>query len=176
MKKAYPHFQAPKQLMEGLSTIRKGAHTTYNVNYHIVWIPKYRKSVLQGRNLKSVLEDVIRGQSEEYNWQVLAFEAQPDHIHLFLSVPPSIPVSKVANQLKGYSSIVLRRAFPELKKKLGDSLWAEGYYVSTAGYISEDKVKRYIEEQQNQLRRQRIKEDIAQNTQRTLWQSRGVSD
>jgi len=170
MHNKYPHFEAPKQLMQGLSTIRSGAHTKYNVNYHIVWIPKYRRAVLTARTLKIVLEDIVRGQAETYNWQVLAFEIQPDHIHCFMSVPPSCPVSKVANQLKGNTSITLRRIFPDLKRQLGASLWADGYYVSTAGYISEDKVKRYIEEQQKQIRKQEIQDAIKTNTQRTLWQ------
>lgn len=173
MKKAYPHFEAPKQLMQGLSTIRKGAHTTYNVNYHIVWIPKYRKAVLTGRTLRMVLEDIIRGQSESFDWQVLAFEIQPDHIHCFVSVPPAFAVSRVVHQLKGNTSRQLRRIFPDLKRQLGASLWADGYYASTAGYISEDKVKRYIEEQQIQVRKQEMQKAIKSNTQKTLWKYGG---
>ena len=133
-----------------LDTIRTEAHTTYNVNYHIVTIPKYRRQILRHPKFKEILKDIIVGQAEEKECQVLAFEVQPDHIHLFLSVPPKYSASQIVKQLKGNSSRQLRRIFPDLIKQynLGEHLWAKGFFVSTAGYISEDKVKRYIEEQQ----------------------------
>ena len=148
----FPHHQNPP--VEKLDTIRKEAHTTYNVNYHIVWIPKYRRHILAEKKIRPILEDIIRGQSESREWQVLAFEMQPDHIHLFISVPPKVSASYVVNILKGNTSRQLRRIFPDLIKKyyLGASLWADGYFVSTAGYISEDKVKRYIDEQEKHAR------------------------
>lgn len=164
----YPHHKSPTE--QDLDTIRKAAHTTYNVNYHIVWIPKYRKAVLKRPALKRILEETIRGQCEDRDWNVLALEIQPDHIHCFVSVPPKWSISQVANQLKGYSSIVLRRIFPELKKWLGRSLWADGYYVSTAGFISENKVKRYIEDQIHHLRQQEYKQRYGGN-QRLLSQT-----
>lgn len=140
-----------------LDTIRKEAHTTYNVNYHFVWIPKYRRQILGERKIRPILEEIVRGQSESRNWKVLAFEMQPDHIHYFVSVPPKVAPSYVANIIKGNTSIQLRRIFPDLiqKYQMGGSLWADGYYVSTAGYISEDKVKKYIDEQ---IKHQRMRE------------------
>lgn len=174
MRNLYPHHQEPSK--ETLSTLRSGAHTRYNVNYHMVWIPKYRKKVLVGRNRKQILEEIIRGNCADNDWGVLAYEAQPDHIHLFVSVPPSTPASKVANQLKGVTSIQLRRIFPELKREMGTktrfatSLWADGYYVSTAGYISEDKIKKYIDEQSKQEKRQSVVKAIREKLQKTLYQ------
>ncbi len=152
-----PHIEMPQHINpseEKMDTIRTEAHTTYNVNYHIVTIPKYRRQILRHANFKEVLDQIIRGQSEARGWQVLAFEIQPDHIHLFISVPPKIPVAYVVKLLKGNSSIQLRRVFPNLIKQynLGEHLWAKGYFVSTAGYISEDKVKRYIDEQMRHAR------------------------
>jgi putative transposase len=121
--------------------------------------------------IKEILEETIRGQCEDRKWNVLALEIQPDHIHCFVSVPPKWSISQVANQLKGYTSIVLRRSiFPELKKWLGKSLWADGYYVSTAGFISENKVKRYIEDQIHHLRQQQYQEQFG-GRQKTLSQS-----
>jgi putative transposase len=142
---------------EKLDTMRKEAHTTYNVNYHFVWIPKYRRQILREKNLKRILEEIIRGQAESRDWIPLAFEVQPDHIHFFVSVPPKVAPSYVMNIIKGNSSRQIRRIFPDLiqKYKLGGSLWADGFFVSTAGYISEDKVKRYIDEQ---IKHQRMRE------------------
>ena len=143
--------------VDKLNTMRTEAHTTYNVNYHIVTIPKYRRQILRHPKFKEILKDIIVGQAEEKECQVLAFEVQPDHIHLFLSVPPKYSASQIVKQLKGNSSRQLRRIFPDLIKQynLGEHLWAKGFFVSTAGYISEDKVKRYIEEQ---IKHQRMHE------------------
>lgn len=137
-----------------LDTIRTEAHTTYNVNYHIVTIPKYRRQILRDPQFKDILKEIWEGQAESRGWKSLAFEIQPDHIHSFLSVPPKTPVSYVVKILKGNSSIQLRRIFPKLIQRygMGKHLWAKGFFVSTAGYISEDKVKRYIEEQKKHER------------------------
>jgi len=151
----YQHHTNPSE--QKLDTIRTEAHTTYNVNYHIVTIPKYRRQILRERGFTDIFEEIVRGQCESRNWKVLAFEVQPDHFHLFVSVPPKTPASYVANIVKGNTSRQLRRIFPKLIQKynLGEHLWAKGFFVSTAGYISEDKVKRYIEEQ---IKHQRMHE------------------
>ena len=168
MKNQYPHFATEPHFNEKLDTIRKEAHTTYNVNYHFVWIPKYRKKILHGRNFKRILEEIIRGQAESRQWKVLAFEIQPDHIHLFVSVPPKVSASYVANILKGNSSIQMRRMFPILKKEMWKQLWADGFYVSTAGYISEEKVKRYIDEQMRHARAKEWQEQHPTGRQTTI--------
>lgn len=144
---SYPHFKPTDELHKELATLRVGQHVKYNINYHIVWIPKYRKKVLDNAKLKEVLADILKGQSEERGWKVLALEIQPDHLHLFLSVPPNIAVANVVNLLKGNSSRQLRLVFPHLKAIVKKSLWADGYYVSTAGFVSQAQVKKYIDAQ-----------------------------
>lgn len=148
----YPHFKPTEELKKELKTVRTGSHTTWNINYHIVWIPKYRKPLLKHAKLKEILESILRGQSESRGWKVLALEIMPDHIHIFLSVPASYSVSQVVNQLKGNTSIQLRRVFPYLKSLIKKSLWADGYYVSTAGFVSQEQVRRYILEQDKRLK------------------------
>jgi putative transposase len=116
-----------------------------------VWIPKYRKPLLKHEKAKEILEKILRGQSESREWEVLAIEIQPDHLHLFLSVPPSWSPSEVINILKGNTSRQLRLVFPFLKTIIRKSLWADGYYVSTAGYVSQEQVRKYIDEQSRRL-------------------------
>jgi putative transposase len=173
MKNQYPHFKPSDNLGKELSTIRSGGHSKYNINYHVVWIPKYRKALLVNPKLKGILEEILRGQSEARDWHVIALEIMPDHIHLFISVPPSIDISKVVNQLKGNSSIQLRRIFPELKAKVRKHLWAKGYYASTAGFVSQDKVQKYILAQyEAQRRAKQLKRQVAKKEpQRTLQHS-----
>ena len=147
----YPHFKPTEELHKELNTIRSDQHVKYNINYHIVWIPKYRKKLLANPEVKRVLTDILKGQSESRGWKVLALEVMPDHLHLFLSVPPSIAVATVVNILKGNSSRQLRLVFPQLKAIVRKSLWAGGYYVSTAGFVSQAQVKKYIDAQERAM-------------------------
>lgn len=145
------HFKPTEKMKKELKTVRTTSHATYNINYHLVWIPKYRKPLLAHDKIKEILESILRGQSHAREWKVLALEINPDHIHLFLSVPPVWAVSEVVNILKGNSSRQLRLIFPHLKKIIRKSLWAEGYYCSTAGFVSQEQVRRYIKEQSRRL-------------------------
>ena len=73
-------------------------------------------------------------------------EVMPDHVHLFVNANPILPVHYIVNQFKGYFSVVLRKEFTQLKNQL-PSLWTHSYYCETIGHISEDTIKRYIEDQ-----------------------------
>lgn len=152
----YPHFNPTKYNLDvKVAQVRTSFHCKYNINYHLIWIPKYRKRLLRGR-VAEVLEEIIRGQCEQYHWDCLALEVMPDHIHLFLSAGPTWQPSKIVNLLKGNTSRQLRRAFPRLKylgyntrwRKGFPALWAKGYYCGTAGHVSAKQVIRYIAEQE----------------------------
>lgn len=167
MKNRYDHFKSTEKLKEELKTVRTNSHATFNCNYHFVWIPKYRRPILKHEKVKEILEKILRGQSECRDWQVLALEIMPDHLHLFLSVPPSYSPSEVVHLLKGNTSRQLRLIFPFLKTIIRDSLWADGYYVSTAGYISQDQVRRYIAEQSKRLHL-RFDKELDEDTKKEL--------
>lgn len=147
----YPHFKPTEKLRKDIKSIRTTSHATYNINYHLIWIPKYRKPVLAHPKVKDVLERILRGQSESREWEVLALEIQPDHIHLFVSAPPVWSPSDIINILKGNSSRQLRLVFPYLKENIRKHLWADGYYCGTAGHVSAEQVRRYIEEQNKHM-------------------------
>lgn len=147
----YPHFKPTEKLKKQLKSIRTTSHATYNINYHIIWIPKYRKPILGHAKLKEILETILRGQCKAREWDILALEIQPDHIHLFLSAPPIWSPSEIVNILKGNTSRQLRLVFPYLKRNVRKHLWADGYYCGTAGHISQEQVRRYIEEQNKHL-------------------------
>ena len=78
--------------------------------------------------------------------EVAGLEVMPDHVHLFITAPPSEAPQHYVNQFKGYTSRILRQEFPELKRKL-PCLWSRSYYIGAAGTVTEDVVKRYIENQ-----------------------------
>lgn len=150
----YPHFNPIKyDLQVKISGVKTSSHSKHNLNYHFVWIPKYRKKLLKGK-VADVLTDIIRGQCEELELDLLALEVMPDHIHLFVSANPTHRPCDIIHKIKGNTSIQLRLCFPTLKhlnyptSKNYENLWARGYYVGSAGHVSQDAVKRYILEQQ----------------------------
>jgi putative transposase len=167
VKNRYQHFKATDKLKEELRTIRTNAHATFNCNYHFVWIPKYRRPILKHPKVKEILEKILRGQAECRDWKPLALEIMPDHIHYFVSVPPSYAPSEVMHILKGNTSRQLRLVFPFLKTIIRDSLWADGYYVSTAGFVSQEQVRRYIDEQSKRLNL-RFDKELDETTKREL--------
>lgn len=123
---------------------KRSRHQVYLVNYHLIWCPKRRKPVLTGP-IKTRLKEIIGEVSEELGLEILALEIQPDHIHLFVSTYPQLGCHKIIRSIKGRSSRLLRQEFPELLKL--PSLWTHSYFVSTAGNVSSETIKCYIEEQ-----------------------------
>lgn len=117
----------------------------YQTAYHVVWCPKYRKSILTA-SIADETKRLIESICLERDWQVLALEVQPDHIHLFVSIPPSVAVADAMKILKGSTARKLFVKFPELKKQLwGGHLWSPSYYVGTAGNVSSETIQKYIE-------------------------------
>jgi len=118
-----------------------------NINYHIIWCPKYRRKVLVDgidERLKVILKEI----ATKMKCSVKEIEVMPDHVHLFLQATPTVPVHLIVKQLKGESGRILRQEFPVLNSKL-PCLWTRSYYCETIGCISEDTVKQYIENQKN---------------------------
>ena len=154
-KRRYAHFNPEEYKIESkIASVKSGNHCKYNVNYHIIFVPKYRKHILFGR-VAEVLKSIIEGVCLDNGCENLALEIMPDHIHLFIGARPTINPSKIIQLIKGNSSRQLRLAFPDLKYlgyakhyKKFDNLWARGYYCGTAGHVSQEQVRRYILEQE----------------------------
>ena len=124
-----------------------GAHTKHRLMYHLVWIPKYRKRILKGAiavRLKELLEEC----ADINRWKIQELNIQVDHVHMLVQLKPSISVSYAVQLLKGGSSIIIRKDFPELEEFLwGDSFWSDGYFVETVGKLDETKIRAYIQNQ-----------------------------
>ena len=91
------------------------------------------------------LEQIIYQVADELGIKVLELAINPDHVHLFISAYPTIPVHMIVKRIKGGSSNILRKGFPELLKP--PSLWTRSYYVSAIGAVSKEAVEKYIEAQ-----------------------------
>ena len=122
-------------------------NATYDIQYHFVWIPKYRKRVLIGE-IKIRLEELFRECAEINQFDVMELSIQPDHIHILLSAKPRYSPSDIMQLIKGGSSKIIRKEFPELQEFLwGDSFWADKYFVSTHSVVSEEVIRNYIKKQ-----------------------------
>ena len=124
------------------------SHAVYDIKYHIIWVTKYRYKVLGGKIGKR-LRELLRQGCEARKITILSGSIRSDHVHLLISCPPSMAPSKVVQYLKGRSSRLLQEEYPDLKKRYwGQPLWARGYFCATVGSVTEDTIKRYIEEQE----------------------------
>lgn len=126
---------------------RQTRYAVYNINYHIVWIPKYRKSVLVGP-VKEKLLELFQTIADQNELEILGVEVMPDHVHLFVSAPPRYAPSWIVNAFKGTSARWLREWFPHLEKQIRGRLWTRTYYIGTAGTVSTDTIKKYIASQE----------------------------
>jgi len=131
--------------------VKRTRGAVYNLDYHLVWCPKYRRRVLIG-----AVADRLRGLFTEVaienGFELLACEVMPDHVHLFVSAPPKYSPSTLAKLFKGITSRRLRQQLDEqMHRKLRKpgTVWPPSYYAGTAGSVSGDVIKHYIEECQH---------------------------
>jgi putative transposase len=124
---------------------RKNTGSVFNLHLHFVWCPKYRKPVLVDA-VETRLKELLYAKAEALGVEIEGLEILPDHVHLFVAVPPTDAPQHYANQFKGYTSRILRQEFETLRSSL-PCLWSRSYYVGSAGHVSADVIKKYIEEQ-----------------------------
>ena len=115
------------------------------LNYHFVWIVRRRRPILEGA-LDARLKELIRQVCPEIECEILVLETDRDHVHLFVNSLPILAPAQIIQRVKGFTSHELRKEFPWLKTKL-PSLWTRSYFVSTAGNVSGDTIRRYIDTQ-----------------------------
>jgi putative transposase len=118
--------------------------SVYLINYHFVWIPRRRRPVLTGQ-IAERLRQLLEIKTKELGMEILALEIMPDHVHLFVSCPPNISPDQIMFRLKRYTARILRKEYPLLLKL--PSMWTRAYFVSTAGNVSSETIKRYIQQQ-----------------------------
>ena len=129
---------------------KSGSHCRYSLQYHIVWIPKYRRSLLVGI-LAERLKEVFREIARDYRFRIIAMEVMPDHVHMLIEAPPKYAPSKIVQILKGISSRIIRQEFlQEIQKHIwkDGTLWATGYYIgSVSDKATTELVQEYIKNQ-----------------------------
>lgn len=126
------------------------SHCKYLIQYHIIFCPKFRFSVLQS-DVEISLKQILQKICNDYGYIIKALEVMSDHIHIFVDVPQTVAPCDIVRILKSISAIELFKAYPSLKHFYArcGALWSRGYFISTVGHISESTVIKYIEEQKN---------------------------
>ena len=134
-----------------MSPDRRTSHAVYDLKYHIVWIPKYRKMVLQGGIAKR-LKEIFQGIAERYEFEIDTMEVMEDHVNLFLNAPHRYAPSEIVQMMKSVSAKMIFQEFPEVKEKLwGGELWSDGYFVrSTGDKVTSEVIRKYIKYQHKQ--------------------------
>jgi len=125
--------------------LRKGAHTTYELWYHFVWIPKYRRPILTGA-IRERLQEMLLEICHRLGWEEDSLGIDSDHVHFFLGAAPRWSPATIANRLRSETGKRLFREFPELRQQFRHGpLWARGYFVSTVSDARlTDKIRAYI--------------------------------
>ena len=129
------------------SEYHSNRHVVYSCKYHIVWCPKFRRSVLVN-GVDKRLKEIIEQTAAEFQATVIELEIMPDHVDLLCEVDPQFGVHRLVRYLKGRSSRLLRQEFPWLRSRL-PTLWTHSYFVSTVGGAPLSIIKQYIENQKN---------------------------
>lgn len=132
--------------MSSIMKWKKSKTTVHNLSYHIIWTTKYRRDVLSNDEVSTRLKELVEEKCAELEVEIKELSVQPEHVHLFISASPILSVQFIVNQIKGYSSRMLRKEFPKVKSRL-PSLWTRSYYVDSVGTLNEYTIRKYINEQ-----------------------------
>ena len=129
-----------------MENIYRRTQTTVSlINYHFVFCPRYRRKIFLIQNVEQRFKEIVKEICDELDIKIIAIECDKDHTHIFLNCLPTLSPVDIMPKIKGVSSKSLREEFEELNKM--PSLWTRSYFVSTAGNVSSETIKKYVEEQ-----------------------------
>ena len=125
--------------------IKHNNHSVGQNSYHLVWKPKYSRDFLKFEPIANLCEACIRNVAHRFKFEIFEMEVMPDHIHLFLDIPPTMSVSKALQLLKGFSSKKIFEHHPWLRRhfRMG-RLWSPGKFFRSVGNVSAEAIKNYI--------------------------------
>ena len=124
---------------------RYGSHTVFNIEYHFVWVTKYRYKVLT-EEVAHRLRELVRQTCESFEIQIIKGVVSKDHVHIFESAPPTMAPSEIMRRIKGRTSSKLFEDFPYLRKRFwGRHFWARGYFCASSGNVTDEMIKTYLE-------------------------------
>jgi len=124
---------------------RYGSHTVFKIEYHFVWVTKYRYQLLKDE-VGYRVKELVRQTCEAHEIRIIKGIVSKDHVHILVSSPPELAPSEIMRRIKGRTASKLFEEFPHLKKKYwGRHFWARGYFCATVGDMTEEMIKNYLE-------------------------------
>lgn len=128
--------------------LRKGRHCVSALHAHLIFVTKYRGKVFSGEHLQT-LEKIFRKVCDDFEVSLDECNGEIDHVHLLVSYPPKVQLSKLVNSLKGVSSRQMKLYHPELNKpaNLKNALWSPSYFAGSVGGAPIEILRQYIEQQ-----------------------------
>jgi putative transposase len=121
--------------------LQYGSHTVFQIEYHFVWVTKYRYKILTGEIAERV-RTMVRQVCETFEIRIVSGVVSKDHVHILVSVRPSMAPSEIMRRIKGNTASRLFEEFPHLKKRYwGRHFWAQGYFCATVGQMTEEMIK-----------------------------------
>jgi putative transposase len=138
--------------------IKSTKHAVYDLKYHLVWVPKYRKHIFNDEMRESVKE-IFQKIAEEYEFEIDTMEVMEDHVHIFIEAPPRYAPSRIVQIIKSISAREIFKKYPKLKKQLwAHELWNDGYFVRSVGdKVTADIIRKYIEYQTHEVQASQLK-------------------
>ena len=128
--------------------IKRTKHAVYDLKYHLVWIPKYRKKILD-REVTEYLKEIFEKIAQEYEFEIDTIGIMEDHVHIFVGAPPRYSPAEIVQTMKSISAREVFKKYPKLRKQLwAGELWNDGYFVRSVGdNVIADVIRKYIEYQ-----------------------------
>ena len=125
-------------------TYRRTATTVSMINYHFVFCPRRRRKIFKVAGVETRFKELVSKICEENQIEILAIECHVDHCHLFVDAPPTLSPAQIMKLIKGCTGRALRQEF---FTEASCQFWTKSYFVSTAGNVSTDSIKYYVESQ-----------------------------
>ena len=127
--------------------IRKGRHVVCALHAHLVFVTKYRRNALSEPAIRD-LSRIFAKVCKDFEAELIECNGEDDHVHLLIVYPPKVALSKLVNSLKGVSSRLLRKQFPELEKRYWKNvLWSRSYFAASCGGAPLEIIRQYVEQQ-----------------------------
>ena len=133
--------------MSSMSRWKTSSTAVFNLSYHLIWCPKYRRPVLT-EDIQIRMRELLEEKALELGIEIVEANILLDHVHLFVKSMPIHSPQFIIGQLKGYTSRILRQEFPKLKSRL-PTLWTRSYYIDSVGKLNEHTIRKYVQEQKN---------------------------
>ena len=124
-------------------------HSVFLLQYHLILVTKYRRKVIDDKICKRLKEIFTYiANKKQYQLKIIEFNSDLDHLHILFKAQPKSEISKFINAYKSASSRLIKKEFPEVKKKLWqEAFWSRSFFLATTGGVTLETLKQYVENQ-----------------------------